>query len=65
MNVSTFRQIEDEIAQLFDFMERIYGMFSFELSLVLSTRLDNYIDSTKTRDVAEQVSFASCLVLDS
>jgi threonyl-tRNA synthetase len=58
-------QIEDEIAQLFDFMGRIYRMFLFELSLVLSTQLDNYIGSTKTQDIAEQVSFASCLVLDS
>jgi len=47
-------QIEDEIAQLFDFMNRIYGMFGFELSLVLSTRPDNYIGALETWDLAEQ-----------
>ncbi|KAF7440036.1 threonyl-tRNA synthetase [Pleurotus ostreatus] len=46
-------QLEDEIQALFDFMERIYGLFGFDFHLELSTRPDNYLGTVETWDAAE------------
>ncbi|TCD62131.1 threonyl-tRNA synthetase [Steccherinum ochraceum] len=46
-------QIEEEIANLFDFMKDIYGLFGFEFHLELSTRPDNYLGAIETWNEAE------------
>ncbi|KAI5119862.1 hypothetical protein M0805_000696 [Coniferiporia weirii] len=47
-------QIEDEIANIFDFMQSIYGLFGFEFRLELSTRPDNYLGKIETWNHAEE-----------
>jgi len=47
-------QIEEEIANLFDFMQKVYGLFGFEFKLELSTRPDNYVGELATWDIAEK-----------
>ncbi|KAF9810242.1 hypothetical protein IEO21_07053 [Rhodonia placenta] len=46
-------QIEEEIYNLFDFMQHIYGLFGFDFRLELSTRPDNYLGTIETWDEAE------------
>lgn len=48
-------QVEDEIAALFEFMQRIYGLFGFDFHLELSTRPDNYLGTIETWNQAEDV----------
>jgi threonyl-tRNA synthetase len=52
-------QIEEEIANLFDFMNHIYGIFGFDFQLELSTRPDNYLGNVETWNHAEQVRLPS------
>ncbi|KAG8958477.1 threonyl-tRNA synthetase [Tulasnella sp. 419] len=47
-------QIESEIEALFDFLERIYGLFGFEFRLTLSTRPDTFLGKIETWDAAEK-----------
>jgi threonyl-tRNA synthetase len=49
------RQIEDEIAAIFDFMRHVYGVFGFDFHLELSTRPDNYLGHIETWNAAEAV----------
>uniref|UniRef100_A0A0W0FKI7 Probable threonine--tRNA ligase, cytoplasmic n=1 Tax=Moniliophthora roreri TaxID=221103 RepID=A0A0W0FKI7_MONRR len=46
-------QIEEEIGQLFDFMQHVYGLFGFEFRLELSTRPENFLGDIETWEVAE------------
>lgn len=46
-------QIEEEIYNLFDFMQHIYGLFGFDFRLELSTRPDNYLGTIETWNEAE------------
>ncbi|CAL1709640.1 unnamed protein product [Somion occarium] len=46
-------QVEEELYALFDFMERIYGLFGFEFKLELSTRPEKHLGSIETWDQAE------------
>jgi threonyl-tRNA synthetase len=48
-------QIEEEIANIFDFMKHVYGIFGFEFQLGLSTRPENYLGEIATWDFAEKV----------
>ncbi|KAI8971845.1 hypothetical protein BDF20DRAFT_907413 [Mycotypha africana] len=48
-------QIEQEMANCFEFMDHIYGIFGFEFHLKLSTRPDNYIGELSVWDHAEKV----------
>lgn len=50
------RQIEEEIAALFDFMKHVYGLFGFDFELELSTRPDNFLGDIETWNQAEAVS---------
>lgn len=47
-------QIEQEIGGVFDFLERIYGVFGFEFKLELSTRPEKYLGELSTWDKAEK-----------
>ncbi|XBA46745.1 threonine-tRNA ligase, cytoplasmic [Candidozyma auris] len=47
-------QIEQEIAGVFDFLQRIYGIFGFEFKMELSTRPEKYVGDLKTWDAAEK-----------
>jgi len=47
-------QIEEEMAAIFDFLERVYGQFGFTFQLQLSTRPDNFLGAIETWDHAEQ-----------
>jgi len=47
-------QIEEEIANLFDFMQHVYGLFGFEFRLELSTRPEKYLGDIKDWDLAEE-----------
>jgi threonyl-tRNA synthetase len=49
-------QIESEIDALFDFLNRVYGLFGFEFKLELSTRPEKYLGKIETWDEAERVS---------
>ncbi|KAH9910130.1 uncharacterized protein BXZ73DRAFT_84019, partial [Epithele typhae] len=46
-------QIEEELANMFDFMEHIYGMCGFDFQLELSTRPDNFLGELETWNEAE------------
>jgi len=50
----TPQQIGEEIAGLFDFLEKIYGIFGFEFQLELSTRPDKFLGEIETWNVAEK-----------
>ncbi len=52
-------QIEEEIHALFDFMQHIYGVFGFGISLELSTRPEKYLGSIETWNAAESVRLFS------
>ena len=56
MDLNGSPQVEEEISQLFNFMEFTYGLFGFEFSLELSTRPDNYLGQIETWNEAEAVS---------
>lgn len=49
----TQEQIETEIAGVFDFLRKVYGIFGFEFKMELSTRPENYVGDLKTWDNAE------------
>jgi len=44
------------MTRLFDFMQRVYGLFGFEFSLELSTRPEKFLGDIATWDKAEAVS---------
>jgi len=46
-------QIADEIANVFDFLKYVYGVFGFNFSLELSTRPEGFIGEIATWDSAE------------
>ncbi|KAF8314414.1 tars protein [Clavulina sp. PMI_390] len=46
-------QIEQEIDAIFDFLDRIYGIFGFQFKLELSTRPEKYLGAIETWDQAE------------
>lgn len=46
-------QIEDEIAGVFDFLEKVYGVFGFEFKMELSTRPEKYVGEISVWDSAE------------
>lgn len=48
-------KIESEIENLFDFLEKIYGLFGFTFKLTLSTRPDTYLGKLETWEEAEKV----------
>lgn len=50
-------QIEEEIANVFDFMKCIYGLFGFEFHLELSTRPEKYLGQIETWNLAEEVFY--------
>lgn len=50
------------MTRLFDFMQRVYGLFGFEFSLELSTRPEKFLGDIATWDKAEAVSLASTLL---
>ncbi|GEQ70191.1 hypothetical protein JCM33374_g3867 [Metschnikowia sp. JCM 33374] len=47
-------QIEQEIAGVFAFLEKIYGTFGFEFKMELSTRPEKYVGDLETWDNAEK-----------
>ncbi|KAJ5640599.1 threonyl-tRNA synthetase [Penicillium herquei] len=47
-------QIAQEIDDLFDFLDRIYGLFGFTFKLKLSTRPDKYMGELETWNYAEE-----------
>lgn len=47
-------QIEQEIAGVFDFLEKVYGIFGFEFKMELSTRPDKYVGDIETWNGAEK-----------
>lgn len=47
-------QIENEIAGVFDFLQKIYGTFGFEFKMELSTRPEKYVGDVATWDSAEK-----------
>lgn len=47
-------QIEQEIAGVFDFLQKMYGIFGFEFKMELSTRPDKYVGEIETWDAAEK-----------
>ena len=57
--ICIYSQLEDELSALFDFMQKIYGLFGFEFHLELSTRPDNYLGTVETWNQAEDVSATS------
>jgi threonyl-tRNA synthetase len=52
---SVNRQVEQEVAALFDFMQHIYGLFGFEFHLELSTRPEKFLGEIETWNDAEEV----------
>ncbi|KAI9052515.1 hypothetical protein LZ554_003859 [Drepanopeziza brunnea f. sp. 'monogermtubi'] len=46
-------QIKDEIKELFDFLQKVYGLFGFTFKLKLSTRPEKYLGKLETWDMAE------------
>lgn len=46
-------QIGDEIANMFDFLNCVYGLFGFNFKLKLSTRPDKFMGKRETWDAAE------------
>ena len=46
-------QIETEIAGVFDFLQKIYGIFGFEFKMELSTRPEKYVGELETWNTAE------------
>ena len=48
-------QIENEIVNLFQFMQDTYGLFGFEFHLELSTRPENFLGEIATWEQAESV----------
>jgi threonyl-tRNA synthetase len=49
------KQIGEEIASLFDFLQQVYGIFGFEFQMELSTRPEKYLGEIETWNVAEKV----------
>ncbi len=47
-------QIEKEIGGVFDFLQKIYGVFGFEFKMELSTRPEKYVGEVATWDRAEK-----------
>lgn len=47
-------QIEEEIGRVFDFLQKIYGLFGFEFKMELSTRPEKYVGEIETWNNAEQ-----------
>lgn len=47
-------QIEQEIAGVFDFLQKIYGIFGFEFKMELSTRPEKYVGELETWNAAEK-----------
>ncbi|KZT43355.1 tars protein [Sistotremastrum suecicum HHB10207 ss-3] len=47
-------QIEEEIGQIFDFFNYLYGHFGFEAKFALSTRPEKFLGKIETWDEAEQ-----------
>jgi threonyl-tRNA synthetase len=54
--VCTPEQIKGEIDDLFNFLDKVYGLFGFEYKLELSTRPDSYLGDIETWNTAEAVS---------
>lgn len=46
-------QIEDEISKVFDFLQKVYGLFGFEFKMELSTRPEKYVGEIETWNNAE------------
>ncbi len=46
-------QIKDEIMELFDFLNTVYGLFGFTYKLKLSTRPEKFMGKRETWDMAE------------
>lgn len=46
-------QIESEIIGVFDFLEKVYGIFGFEFKMELSTRPEKYVGDIETWNDAE------------
>ncbi|CAG98056.1 threonine--tRNA ligase THS1 [Kluyveromyces lactis] len=46
-------QIENEIANIFDFLKYVYGVFGFEFKMELSTRPEKYVGELETWNNAE------------
>lgn len=53
-------QIEEEVAGVLDFLRRVYGIFGFEFSLMLSTRPQKYLGEIEVWDKAEK-ALGNCL----
>lgn len=49
----TNEQVQNEIEQLFDFMEHVYGLFGFPFKLKFSTRPEGYMGTLEEWDAAE------------
>ncbi|ODV76741.1 threonyl-tRNA synthetase [Suhomyces tanzawaensis NRRL Y-17324] len=49
----TADQIETEIAGVFDFLQKVYGVFGFEFKMELSTRPEKYVGDLETWNNAE------------
>lgn len=47
-------QIEDEIAGVFSFLEKVYGVFGFEFKMELSTRPEKYVGEIDVWNSAEE-----------
>ncbi|KAI9738211.1 MAG: threonyl-tRNA synthetase [Cirrosporium novae-zelandiae] len=48
------QKITEEIEGLFDFLQRIYGLFGFPFKLKLSTRPEKYMGDLETWNIAEE-----------
>jgi threonyl-tRNA synthetase len=46
-------QIKDEITELFDFLNTVYGLFGFTFKMKLSTRPEKFMGKIETWDMAE------------
>ncbi|KAG4423411.1 hypothetical protein IFR04_003515 [Cadophora malorum] len=46
-------QIEEEIMQLFDFLNKVYGLFGFTFKMKLSTRPEKFMGKREVWDMAE------------
>ncbi|EGW31902.1 uncharacterized protein SPAPADRAFT_61003 [Spathaspora passalidarum NRRL Y-27907] len=49
----TFDQIEQEISGVFDFLQKVYGIFGFEFKMELSTRPEKFVGDIETWNSAE------------
>jgi threonyl-tRNA synthetase len=49
----TVDQIGTEIAGVFDFLQKVYGVFGFEFKMELSTRPEKYVGDIETWNIAE------------